>query len=119
MAQKIKTRDITIIEETGTFTTFFKKIAGDTKNYDFEGLSVLRKLLSNEKAKILHTIKKDHPKSLYHLAKLVGRDFKSVSDDINLLKRLGFVELISEKTGERERLKPIVTVDTINISIKI
>lgn len=119
MAQKTKTREITIVDKSGAFNTFFRKFTGESNEYDFEGLSALRKVLSNEKARLLHTIKSKQPKSIYSLAKILERDFKSVKDDITLLERFGFIDLISEKTGKRERLKPQVVVDTINITIKV
>lgn len=119
MATRTKTREITISDDNGTFNAFFKKFTGETSDYDFEGISALRKLLSNEKARILNIIKTKKPSSIYQLSKILGRDFRSVSDDIKLLERFGFIELISEKTGKRERLKPIIVVDSINISIKL
>lgn len=118
MASKIKSREITIVDESGAFTSFFKKLTGDSKDYDFEGISALRKLLSNEKARLLHTIKTKKPNSIYNLAKTLNRDFKSVSEDIKLLQRFGFIEMISEHTGKRERLKPTLAIDTLNITIK-
>ncbi|MBU0761014.1 MAG: ArsR family transcriptional regulator [Nanoarchaeota archaeon] len=118
MADKSKTREITIIDEGGTFNAILRRFTG-SKDYDFEGLGVLRKLLSNEKARLLHTIKKKKPGSIYGLAKLLGRDFKSVSDDIKLLDKFGFVDMISEKTGKRERLKPVLAVDSMHIHIKL
>jgi predicted transcriptional regulator len=53
------------------------------------------------------------------LAKKLGRGFKSVSDDVKLLERLGFIELIEEKTKKRIRHKPVIVVDTITIHIKV
>jgi hypothetical protein len=40
------------------------------KIIDFSGLLALRQLLSDEKARILHTIKTKNPKSIYELAKI-------------------------------------------------
>ena len=119
MATKTKTRNISIVREKGTFTTFFRRFSAEKKDYDFEGLSALRHLISNEKARILHVIKHKNPNSIYELAKILKRDFKSVHDDVKLLERFGFVELISEKTKKRDRLRPKVVVDSINIEIKI
>jgi len=119
MAQKSKTREITIVEEGGTFISFFKKFSGDKKDYDFEGLSALRRLLSNEKARLLHVIKNKKPKSIYELAKVLKRDFKSVNDDVKLLEKFGFLDMISEKTGKRGRLRPVIVVDSIYIQIKV
>lgn len=119
MAQKTKTRQISIVDKQGTFGVFFKRFPGNKTDFDFEGLSALRNLLSNEKARMLHVIKSKSPKSVYELAKILKRDFKSVSLDIRLLERFGFIDLISEKTGKRERLKPKIVVDSINIEIKV
>jgi len=115
---KVKIREITITQSKGAFS-IFKKAGTSKKDYDFEGLSALRQLLSNEKARLLHTIKSQSPSSIYNLAKKLGRSFKSVSDDLKLLERFGFVELIEEKTKKRIRHKPVVVVDTITIHIKV
>lgn len=119
MAKGTKTRDINIVDEEGTFTTFFKRITGERAGYDLEGIHALRQLLSNEKAKILYTIKTKNPSSIYSLAKFLGRDFKSVNEDVKLLEKFGFIDLIAEQTGGRERLKPVLVVDSIHINIKI
>jgi predicted transcriptional regulator len=119
MATKTKTREVTIVDESGAFTSFFKKLTGDSKDYDFEGLSALRKLLSNEKARLLHVIKTKKPNSIYNLAKILNRDFKSVNEDIKLLQRFGMIEMVSEHTGKRERLKPLLAIDTLTIHLKI
>ncbi len=115
---KEKIREITITQSKGAFS-IFKKAQTSKKDYDFEGLSVLRKLLSNEKARLLHAIKTQSPGSIYDLAKKLGRSFKSVSDDIKLLERLGFIELIEEKTKKRIRHKPVIVVDTVTLHIRI
>ena len=119
MAQKTKTREITIVDKAGAFNTFFKRLSGEEKEYDFEGIGALRKLLSNERARILHVVKTKNPSSIYLLAKILKRDFKSVKQDIILLERFGFNTLSGEKTGKRERLRPTLTADTIIIQIKI
>ncbi len=119
MAPKTKTREITVVDEGGTFNTFFKKFLGEKAEYDFEGITALRRLLSNQKARVLHIIKTKNPDSIYKLAKILKRDFKSVSDDIKLLERFGFIDLIAEKSGKRERLRPIIVVDSISIKIQV
>ena len=57
MASRNKTLEITIIDDGGTFNTFFKRFTGNENEYDFEGLEKLRKMLNNEKARIINTIK--------------------------------------------------------------
>ncbi len=119
MAQKIKNLEITITDDKGTFTSFFKRISGDKSDYDFKSVSSLRSLLSNEKARLIHTIKHKNPKSIYHLAKILGRDFKAVFEDIKLLEQFGVLDLVKEKTGKRERLKPVLIIDSLKIEIII
>jgi len=115
---KIKTREITITASKDAFS-IFKKRPSSKKDYDFSGVLALRQLLSNEKARILHVIKNQNPKSIYDLAKKLGRGFKSVNDDLKLLERFGFIELIEEKTKKRIRHKPEIVVDTITIHLKV
>ena len=121
-----KTREITIIESRGAFSlpkgalSLFKKSATTSKkDYDFEGISALRHLLSNEKARMLNVIKTQNPGSIYELAKKLNRRFKPVADDIRLLERFGFIELSEEKIKGRIRHKPEVIVDTVTIHIKV
>ena len=118
MADKSKVREITIIDEGGTFNALMKRFSG-SQDYDFEGLTLLRRILSNEKARLIHFIKKNKPGSIYELAKMLGRDFKSVNDDIKLLEKFGFIEMVAEKSGKRLRHRPILVVDSMHIHIKL
>ena len=115
---KTKTREITIKESKGALS-ILKKSKISKKDYDFEGLASLRRVLSNEKARILHVIKTENPTSIYDLAKKLERNFKSVIEDVKLLERFGFIELIEEKTKNRKRHKPEIVIDTLTIHIKI
>jgi len=115
---KTKIREITITQSKGAFS-IFKKPGTSKKDYDFSGVLALRQLLSNEKARILNVIKNQKPKSIYDLAKKLGRGFKSVNDDLKLLERFGFIELTEEKTKKRIRHKPEIVVDTITIHLKV
>lgn len=119
MASRTKTREITIYESGGAFSAFFRKFSGEKKDYDFDSISTLRKLLSNERARLIHVIKNKKPDSIYKLAKLLKRDIRAVNRDIKLLEKFGFIDLISEQSGERERLKPIIVVDSVYINLKI
>lgn len=115
---KTKTREIIITESKGTFS-IFKKLGTSKENYDFSSLLALRQLLTNEKARILDVIKNQNPQSVYELSKKLGRNFKSVNDDVKLLERFGFIELTKEKTKNRIRHKPEVVVDNILINFKL
>lgn len=114
---KTRTLEISIIENKGAFSIFKKQ--EKKSDYDFSGILELRQLLSNEKARMLHVIKTEKPVSIYHLAKLLKRGFKSVNDDIKLLERFGFIDLIEEKTKNRKRLKPEVVIDTLTVHLKV
>lgn len=112
------TREITIKESKGAFS-LFKKTTKDREDYDFSGISALRQLLRNEKARILSAIKTEKPSSLYDLSKKLNRSFKSVHDDVKLLERFGFIELVEEKVNNRKRHRPILVAETITVHIKI
>lgn len=115
---KTKIREITIKERKGTFSIFGKS-GISKKDYNFSGMLALRQLLSNEKARILHVIKTEKPKSIYELAKKLKRGFKAVNDDLKLLERFGFIDFIEEKTKNRIRHRPEVIIDSLTINIKI
>lgn len=100
MAKKPRIRNINLGIEAGTFTGIFRRLRGEKKEYDFSGISALRQLLSDERARILHVIKTKQPTSIYNLAKILGRDFKSVRQDIKLLEKFGFLELDAARKGK-------------------
>lgn len=114
-----KTREITLTESQGAFSILKKFGVSKEEEIDFSGISSLRQLLSNEKARILHTIKYEKPKSIYELAKKLDRSFKSISEDVKLLERFGFVELVEEKTKNRKRHRPVIIAENITINVKI
>jgi len=114
-----KTREIDLGLSKGIFGVGFKRFNGEKKEYDFDGIATLRQLFSNERARMLSVIKHKNPDSIYSLAKILKRDFKSVSQDIKLLDKFGFIDLIAEHKGKRKRLKPRIAVDVVNIRVKL
>jgi|WetSurMetagenome_2_1015567.scaffolds.fasta_scaffold245057_2 predicted transcriptional regulator len=112
------TRDITLKESKGTFS-LFKKSQKTKGEYNFSDIAALRKVLSNEKARMLSVIKYEKPDSLYSLSKKLGRNFKSVYEDCKLLQKFGFIELIEDKINRRRRFSPRLISDTITINIKL
>ena len=118
MAQNpTKNRTITLTEKGGGFSTIFQRFKTSKKQES--DISILRQILSNEKARLLHIIKTKKPESIYSLAKLLGRDFKAVRHDIKLLEKFGFLELISSHKNGTERLRPILDTTQITITINI
>lgn len=122
MANEEKTGHVEVRLKHGAFSTFFKRFRVEGKRYgglDFSDITALRQLLSNEKARILWTLQNKKPGSIYELAKMLGRDFKSVRQDIELLKQFGFVKLISESKGKRKKLKPLLNLQKLSITISL
>jgi len=100
----------------GFIAKFFSK---DTDEYNTSDVELLRQALSNQKARILYTIKTKNPKSIYELSKILKRDFKSVYQDLKFLERIGFIDFYSEKKGNRTSLKPLLIIDQIQFIITI
>lgn len=84
----------------------------------FENLDVMRKVLTEERLRILKTIKKEHPSSIYQLAKILGRDMKNTFNDVQYLAQAGFIELKKTKEG-REKATPLVKYDKILLEIPV
>jgi predicted transcriptional regulator len=118
MAQKKKINTV-YVDLNATKKTFVAKLIGQKNSYDFSDIKLLRSLLSNEKARILIVIKAKNPSSIYGLSKILKRDFKSVREDIKILERFGFIDFIGEKIGRRISHRPVLTLDKLNIEIKI
>lgn len=117
--KKEKIRTINMNISQNAFTSVFKRFVGEKSDYEFSGLNDLRQILSNEKAKILYTIKHGKPNSIYNLAKLLKRDIKSVNQDVKLLEKFGFIELKPENLGKRKMLKPVIIVSKIQVVFEI
>ena len=114
--KRTKTRYLDVNISKGNFVT---RLIGGKKDYDFSDVALLRNLLSNEKARILFTLKNKKLKSIYGLAKVLGRDFKSVREDIKVLEKFGLVEFHAGKTGKREALIPVLAIDRLDIYLNI
>ncbi|VVB78479.1 Uncharacterised protein [uncultured archaeon] len=117
MAKQIKNISVSLKE--GAFSSIFHKIKGDSKTIKDSEVSSIRNILSNEKARLLHIAKTKQPESIYKLAKLLGRDFKSVRHDIKILEQFGFIELVSSHKKGRELLRPVVDADQVVITIDL
>ena len=109
--------DLNVVSQ-GIVSRFLSKKTKSTE-YNPEDIELLRKLFSNQKTRILHTLKIKKPKSIYDLAKILDRDFKSVYSDLKFLERFGFIEFHSEKNGNRESLKPVLIIDSLKLELII
>ena len=94
------------------------KIRGVEKKGVITFLSVetVAKIFSQPRLEILAVILKDHPKSIYALAKLVDRDFKNVHSDVKLLAEVGLLEL--ETSGKkRSAVMPVAKYSGLELDL--
>ncbi len=84
----------------------------------FDSLEDLRKMLTEERLRMLRTIRKEHPESIYALAKILGRDKKNTFDDVRFLAEMGLVELKKIQEG-REKTTPSVSYERILLEIPV
>jgi len=101
----------------------WEKIEKGEKVKKHEGISFgsiddMRKVLTEERLRILKTIKKEHPQSIYELAKMIHRDIKNTFDDVQFLAQAGLVELKKTKNG-REKTTPLVNYNRILLEIQV
>ncbi len=95
---------------------------GEDVSYEklvFESYEAFRKVLTPERLKILHVIREKEPKSVYELAKILGRNRRNVIKDLEILELLGLVEFEEEKRGKRKSRRPVVPYNEIEVSIPV
>jgi predicted transcriptional regulator len=85
----------------------------------FTSIEAARNFLTRKRLALLRTIRTRHPDSMYELAKIVGRDFKNVQEDIRLLERHGLVRIAKEARGKRKVKVPRVPFKEIALKIAI
>ncbi len=84
----------------------------------FDSIDAMRKVLTEERLKVLRAIKKEHPESIYELAKKLNRDIKNTFNDVQFLAEAGLLELKKTKDG-REKTTPLVNYDKILLEIPV
>ena len=84
----------------------------------FETVENLRRILTEKRFDLLLAITHHHPGSVRALADQVGRDYKNVSEDVDLLRQLGLVEL-EDREGRGGPKAPIVPYDEIHVTIML
>ncbi len=81
-------------------------------------LDIARRILSQERLKLLAAIEEKHPRSVYELAKLVERDRRNVAKDLDYLASIGLVKLSKEKKARKLTI-PKIDFNRINIGIDL
>ena len=85
----------------------------------FENLDSFRKVLTEKRMTLLHTVKQNKPDTIHELARLLGRDIKNVSDDLKYLAELGLVSLDKAAEGSGRKVTPRVKYEKIRLEIAI
>ena len=78
----------------------------------------MRKFITDERLRILKTIRQYNPASIYELAKILKRDTKNVSDDVRYLSELGLLKLEKTKDG-RSKTKPLMEYEKILVEVSV
>ena len=84
----------------------------------FDSIDTMRSVLTDKRLSILKTIREQQPKSVYELAKLLGRDLKNVNQDLKLLADVGLVTLEKAET-DKKRMIPHVDYNKILLEISV
>lgn len=110
----------TVLDET---REAMERIAAGQKvqqvhDVNFTNYEALRKVLTPRRLALLHVIKERSPGSVDELAQVLGRDLKTVNDDLAILATIGLIELRRTTRG-RKKVVPWVTVDTIQVEIAV
>ncbi len=84
----------------------------------FKDFEEMNKILNAQRVKILETIKKEKPESIYQLAQMLSRDQGNVTKDVNLLHEYGFIEITKTSEGKRTKSVPEFEEEGIEMIIK-
>jgi len=84
----------------------------------FESVDELRRMLTDKRLDVVLAIGQQHPQSVRELAGMLGRDYKNVSEDVELLRQLGVIAL-EERGGQGGPKTPVVPYDEIRITIAL
>ena len=83
----------------------------------FESLEAVRTFLTDKRLELWRVIRDKEPKSLTALAKLVGRDYKDVHQDVSILVAVGLVDLRKPRGATTRALKPVSLADQIQLKV--
>lgn len=85
------------------------------KRLGFETTDQLVSVFTPRAIDLLQSIAREEPESMREAARLVGRDVKQVSENLNKLEEFGVVEFVENGRAK----KPIVPFDEINIRLPL
>lgn len=121
----MKLREIKIkiesMEESGKkFVEVYNKLKRGEKvekqeYLSFESIGMLRKIITNERLRLMRLIRTKKPKTIYELAKIAERPYPNVFNDVKKLEELGLIGL--EK--ENNCMAPVAKYGQLNIAIAV
>ena len=105
----------------------YKPAAGEPKVW-FSSIKSLANVLSEENQALLQVIREHGPESISELERLTGRRASNLTRTLHTLERYGIVSLKAAQTGGaisfkaarrggRAPLKPVLTVDAIDLKL--
>jgi len=88
-----------------------------SKSVSFGSVESFRQFFTARRIELLKVIKHRNPQSIYEVAKLTKRDFKSVVTDIKILEKCHMIgtKKISVKGGYK--IRPIFDYDKLSVEI--
>jgi predicted transcriptional regulator len=82
----------------------------------FNSVKSFMRILTKNRLEILIYLNRHEPKSIYELAKGIGRDFKNVHGDVRKLAKLGLISL-EKSVNQRGGLIPKAKYTGIELSL--
>ncbi|WP_297058692.1 HTH domain-containing protein [Thermosulfurimonas sp.] len=118
---EIKSLENTLAEARSVMEAVTKGKAVKPKGHAvvFPDWRTMRKVLSEKRLELLKAVRKHRPASVYELARILGRNLRSVQQDVKVLSELGFLELEKNPQGKRDRLTPKVDYDKVVLEVAL
>lgn len=76
-------------------------------------VSAILSTMTAGRIELFYAIAHNSPSSIYQLSQIMKRDHANVLRDVKVLEGLGLIQLVTEKEGERERMRPVALYDRI------
>ncbi len=83
----------------------------------FESLDAVRAILTDKRLELWRTIRDKKPESISEVAGLVGRGFKAVYRDLQLLEGLGLITFKKGKGKRGDLQAPVSLVDELQLAV--
>ena len=83
----------------------------------FGSVESFRQFFTPRRLELMKVIKNKHPGSIYELAKLTRRDFKSVVTDIKILEKYRMIDTKKVSVKGGYKVKPIFDYDKLSVEI--